>query len=34
LNGQLFIDWQWIRGHSGDPENENADRLAVSQINE
>lgn len=25
------LDWQWIRGHSGHPENERCDQLAVSQ---
>lgn len=26
------VDFHWVRGHSGHPENERADRLAVSQI--
>jgi len=26
------VDFHWIRGHTGHPENERADRLAVSQI--
>jgi ribonuclease HI len=26
--GQHRVEWQWIRGHSGHPENERADRLA------
>ena len=28
----LRIKWTWIRGHSGDPGNEEADRLAQAQI--
>ena len=26
------INWQWVRGHAGDPLNERVDRLAVSMI--
>ncbi|MDP2798715.1 MAG: RNase H family protein, partial [Deltaproteobacteria bacterium] len=29
---QHNIEWRWIRGHEGHPENERADRLAVSAI--
>ena len=25
------VEWRWVRGHSGDPMNEQADRLAVAQ---
>jgi ribonuclease HI len=28
------IDWQWVRGHTGHPENERADRLANRGIDE
>ena len=28
------VDWQWIRGHSGHPENERADTLARARIGE
>lgn len=28
------IDWQWVRGHTGHPENERADRLANRAIDE
>lgn len=24
------VDWQWVRGHNGHPENERADQLAVA----
>jgi ribonuclease HI len=24
------IDWRWVRGHTGDPENERCDQLAVA----
>ena len=30
LRSQLQIDWQWIRGHDGHPENELCDELAES----
>ena len=26
------VDWQWVRGHTGHPENERADRLATDAI--
>ena len=28
------IEWQWVRGHSGHPENERADRLANKAIDD
>jgi ribonuclease HI len=27
------ITWKWVRGHNGDPDNEQADRLAVQAVN-
>lgn len=32
--GRHRIKWQWVRGHSGHPENERADRLANRGIDE
>lgn len=32
LNQLHTIDWQWIKGHSGHPENERADQLANEAI--
>ncbi len=32
LNQRHRIRWHWVRGHSGHPENERADRLAVNAI--
>lgn len=28
----LSIDWQWVKGHAGHPENERADELATSAV--
>jgi ribonuclease HI len=32
--GRHDVDWRWIRGHSGHPENERADALANRAIDE
>jgi ribonuclease HI len=32
LASQHNIEWRWIRGHQGHPENDRADRLAVSAV--
>lgn len=32
--GQHQVQWHWVRGHSGHPENERADRLANRGIDE
>jgi ribonuclease HI len=34
LAGQHQVEWCWVRGHSGHPENERADQLANLGINE
>ena len=34
LKGKHHIEWQWIKGHAGHPENERADRLANRGIDE
>ena len=28
---ELKVEWQWVRGHNGDPLNEEADKLAYDQ---
>jgi ribonuclease HI len=32
--GRHVVEWHWVRGHSGDPGNERADRLANAAIDE
>ena len=34
LAGEHEIDWRWVKGHSGHPENEKADLLANRGIDE
>lgn len=34
LVGQHDIEWHWVKGHSGHPENERADQLANQAIDE
>jgi ribonuclease HI len=30
--GRHRVEWHWVRGHSGDPDNERADQLARAAI--
>jgi ribonuclease HI len=32
LNQGLSVKWEWVKGHSGHPENERADQLATSAV--
>lgn len=32
LAGLHQVDWQWVRGHAGHPENERADRLVNEEL--
>jgi ribonuclease HI len=32
LNAARTVTWEWVKGHSGHPQNERADRLAVAAI--
>ena len=31
LSGKHRIDWQWVQGHAGHPENEQCDAMAVAE---
>ena len=33
LNASLSVNWQWVKGHAGHPENERADYLANLGVN-
>jgi ribonuclease HI len=32
--GPHQVQWHWVKGHAGDPDNERADRLAVKGVQE
>jgi len=34
LSGERNVDWHWVKGHSGHPQNERADALANRAIDE
>jgi len=34
LSGERSVDWHWVKGHSGHPQNERADALANRAIDE
>lgn len=34
VSGEHDVEWQWVKGHAGHPDNERADRLAVRGMHE
>ncbi len=34
LNDQHVIEWRWVKGHAGNPENERCDQLCARAINQ